>query len=161
MRDPGDIIDELDVEAERQAQQAVSEAESITLTRALDGLDQQRIQALKLNIRGQLSEAELNVELSRISAERSEIEGRLAKLGPVEMEPEPVSRDFIEEIQARLDEGLTDEERQETVRLLVSRIVVHTDILPQGKKSSKAVIEYRFPGVGVTGTDKGSWPRPA
>ncbi|MGD0020511.1 MAG: recombinase family protein [Candidatus Limnocylindrales bacterium] len=82
LRDPGDVLDELDGRAERDAQAAIAEAESITLARALEALEGQRKQAIALNIRGRLPDAELDEELDRIDAERSTLEARVASADP-------------------------------------------------------------------------------
>jgi hypothetical protein len=60
---------------------------------------------------------------------------------------------LLAEVRARLDAGLTDEQRAEIVRLLVG-IVIHTD-LAAPKKSVRAMVTYRFPCVVdfSTGTD--------
>ena len=156
LRDPGDVLDELDGVAEREAQGAIAEAEAITLARALERLESQRKQALALNIRGKLSDGELDEELDRISRERTELEARVAALEPSRAEILPQeAHDLLAEVRARLDAGLTDEQRQEIVRLL-ARIVVHTETPPDGKKSVRAVVTYRFPGVVPTRTGRGS-----
>jgi hypothetical protein len=69
-----------------------------------------------------------------------------------------VVHDLLAEIRARLDAGLTDEQRQEIVRLLAS-VVVQTTIGEDGKKTAKALVTYRFPGVVSTCTATGSWQR--
>jgi site-specific DNA recombinase len=159
LRDPGDVLDELDGVAERETQGAIAEAEAITLTRALDALEQQRKAAIALNIRGRLPDPELNDELDRIDGERTCLEARVAALeaphaGIVPQE----ARNLLSEVRARLDAGLTDEQRQEIVRLLVG-IVVHTDVGEDGKKTVRAVVTYRFPCVVPTRTGTGSWRR--
>jgi site-specific DNA recombinase len=159
LRDPGEVLDELDAAREREAQGAIAEAEAITLGRALDGLEAQRKQALNLNIRGRLPDPELDDELDRINRERTELEARVAALEAPYAEVVPQeARDLLAEVRARLDAGLTDEQRQEIVRLLVG-IVVHTETPPDGKKTVRAVVTYRFPCVVPTRTGTGSWPR--
>jgi hypothetical protein len=69
-----------------------------------------------------------------------------------------VVHDTLAEIRSRLDAGLTDAQRQEIVRLLAS-VVVHTSVDENGKKTAKALVTYRFPGVVNTFTGTGSWPR--
>jgi hypothetical protein len=82
LRDPGDILDEVDGRGERDIQGAVVAAESTILGRALDALDSQRKQVLALSIRGRLDDAEIDAELDRITAERTELEARVATLEP-------------------------------------------------------------------------------
>ena len=161
MRNPGDVLDDLDRDAERQAQGAIVEAEAITLGRAIAALEAQRKAALALNIRGRLADGELDVELDRIASERTEIEHRLAALQPAEeVLPSPEAIDLLTEVRQRLDTGLTIEQRQEIVRLLVN-VVVHTATGNTGRKTVRAVVEYRFPGVVETRTGRGSSPRRA
>jgi site-specific DNA recombinase len=160
LRHPGDVLDELDGTREREAQGAIAEAESITLTRALEGLDGQRKQAIGLNIRGRLPDGELDVELDRIERERTALQARVAALQAPRAEVvAEEARDLLADVRARLDAGLSDEQRQEIVRLLVG-IVVHTDV-SEGRKTAKAVVTYRFPCVVPTCTGTGSSPRSA
>jgi len=65
-----------------------------------------------------------------------------------------LSADLLADLRRRLDEGLSDETRAEVVRLLVRAITVNTDIDPQGKKTQRCFIDYRFPGVSATYADK-------
>ncbi len=165
LRNPSDLLDELDVDGERDAGRAVAEAESVTLATALVTLDAQRAKALDLNIRGRLTDDELEAALERIASEHAEIERRLESLEPpAEPEEQPQAAiDLLAELRRRLDEGLADAERQEVVRLLVRRIVVHTEVLEPRKKRARIVVEYRFPNLGVVATDTGtgSWRRQA
>lgn len=161
LRDPGDILAELEAATERETQAAVIEADSITLTRALQALEAQRRQALALNIRGRLGDAELDSELDRIASEREEIERRLADLRPPDDPfPSPETVDLLAEVRGRLDAGLTFEKRQEIVRLLV-HVVVRADGRPDGKRTTRVVVDYRFPGVAAARTATGSWRRGA
>ncbi len=160
LRDPGDVLAELERERTTESQSAVAEAEAITLGRAIEALDAQRKQVLALNIRGRLPDAELDAELDRITAEKSALEARVVALEPSRGEELPeVAWDVLAELSARLDAGLTDEQRQEIVRLLV-RITVQTEPAAEGRrKSAMAVVEYRFPapaGVVETRTGTGS-----
>ncbi len=158
LRDPGDALAALAPEAEREAAAAVVEAESITLTRALERLDAQRRQALALNIRGRLPDEELDAELDRIGRERAEIARRIAALTPADLAEEPASSvDLLAQIRQRLDGGLTEEERHEIVRLLAS-VVVHSDVQPDGTTGARVVVRYRFPGGVSTRTGTGSSP---
>ena len=159
LRCPGDVVDQLDGTGEREAQGVIAKAESITLRRVLDRLEAQRRQAIGLNIRGRLHDGELDVELDRIEGERAALEARVAAAeAPVtEVVPQEV-HDLLSEVRGRLDAGLTDEQRQEIVRLLV-RIVIHTEIPSDGRKSVRAVVTYRFPRVVNTCTLTGSSPR--
>ena len=160
LRDPADVLDELDRSGEREAQDDLAETEASTLNRALAGLDAQRKQAIALNIRGRLPDAELDTEIDRIESEAVAVRARLAATqAPVgEIVPQVV-HDALADLRSRLDGGLTDAQRQEVVRLLAS-IAVHTTIGDDGKKTATAIVRYRFPRVPTcTGTD--SWRRSA
>jgi site-specific DNA recombinase len=160
LRNPGDVLAALDGTREREAQGAIAEAEAVTLRRALDGLEAQRKAAIGLHIRGRLHDADLDVELDRIEAERAALESRVAAAGDPSSDVLPQeAHDFLAQIRARLDAGLTDEQRAEMVRLLVG-IVIHTD-LSGPKKTAKAVVTFRFPCVVNTFTPTGSLPRSA
>ncbi len=161
LRNPGDILSELETECSSEASGAVAEAESVTLSAVLVDLDAQRKRALDVHIRGRLSSGEIDAFLGRIDADRAEIERRLAALRPHDSEHEDVENpeitpDLLEKLNRRLDGGLSDDERQEIVRLLVRRITVHTEML-DGKRRARAAVEYRFPSVVSTckGTREG------
>jgi len=76
-----------------------------------------------------------------------------------EPEPPAISPDLLAEVRTRLDAGITPELQQEIVRLLVARIVIHTELLPDGQKRVRAEVHYRLPAVGPTRTGTGSWRR--
>ena len=156
LRNPGDVLDALDGIGEREAQGAIAEAEGITLSRALVALEAQRKQAIALNIRGHIPDAELDEQLARISAERVVLEAHLAAVQAprAEVVPQEV-HDLLAEIRASLDAGLSDEQRQQITRLLASG-VIHTSVDENGKKTAKAVVTYRFPCVVETCTGTGS-----
>jgi site-specific DNA recombinase len=158
LRNPGDLLDELDGKAEREAAGAIAEVESITLTRALKSLDEQQARAVSMVVKGLVPESTLRTELDRIAAERTELRARVAALQAprAEVVPQEVY-DLLAEVRARLDAGLTPEQRQEIVRLLAS-VVIRTDVPAEGRKTAVAVITYRFPCVVPTCTGTGSSP---
>jgi site-specific DNA recombinase len=159
LRNPGDVLDALDGAHEREAQGALAEAEAITLARALEQMEGQRKQAIALNVRGRLPDSELDEELDRIEGERSTLEARVAAAEAPGAEVVPQEAiDTLADVRARLDAGLSDEQRQEIVQLLVG-IVVHTDVGEDGRKTAKALVTYRFPAVVSFFTGTGSWPR--
>ena len=162
LRDPDDVLSELDGQAERDAQGAVAVAESITLARALEALEGQRQRAIGLVVRGMAREDDLRTELERITAEKAELERRVDALEPSDAPELPEAAiDLLAELRARLDAGLTEEQRQEIVRLLV-RITIHTETpVEGGRKTARAIVEYRFPAVVETRTGTGSSPRRA
>ncbi len=159
LRKPGDVLDALDGTKERAAQGAIVEAEAITLARALKSLDDQKTRVVKSVRMGLLSDAEVRAELAEISGQRAALEARVAATqAPVDDAAPQEVHDLLAELRARLDAGLTDEQRQGTVRLLAS-VVVQTNVGDDGKKTAKALVTYRFPRVVETRTATGSWPR--
>jgi site-specific DNA recombinase len=161
LRNPGDILEELTREREIDAGVAIAEAERVTLESTLGELQQRRKRAIDLNLRGRISEAELDELLVQIVREQEGVEERLKELQATLTEPgEPVDQDLLAEVRRRLDEGLDESQRQEVVQLLVKRITVHTEITPEGKRA-KVLIQYRFPAVVETVTGRGSGRPPA
>jgi hypothetical protein len=67
----------------------IVEAEATTLARALSDLEQQRKQALNLNVRGRLPDAELDEILDRIETDRTGLQARAAALEPSQVEIVP------------------------------------------------------------------------
>jgi site-specific DNA recombinase len=156
LRNPGDAIGDLEAGVHRESEGAIAEAQAITLGHALDTLEAQRKQALALSIRGHLRDAELDGELDRITTERTRIEVLLAAAAAsIDESPAVDAIDLLSKVRERLDAGLTDEQRQEIVRLLV-RIAVDADTADDGQTSRRVSIEYRFPGVVETRTDRDS-----
>lgn len=76
-----------------------------------------------------------------------------------DQEDEHLDPDLLAELRRRMDEGLSPEQRQEIVRLLVRDITIHTG--SDSARSQRAVIRYRFDGAVATCTDRGSWRPPA
>jgi hypothetical protein len=142
-----------------QGTSAIAAAEAITLRRALDTLEEQQRTAIGLVVRGILAEAALRPELERIERERATLEPRLAAVeasGAPELPA--LAPELLSEIRARLEAGLTIESRQEIVRLLVGQIVIHGETSSDRARSTRAVVEYRFPGAVQTRTGTGSSP---
>ncbi len=166
LRNPGEVLADLEGEVNGEADAAIAGAERVTLARALDELDAQRKRVLGHSIRGRISDAEADAEFERIAAERSALEARLAALeAPQALGLGEDAISLLDALRARLDEGLTDEQRQEIVRLLV-KITVTSEPAAGGLKAEpRAIIEYRFPrfelGVLRTHTGTGSSPPPA
>jgi site-specific DNA recombinase len=158
LRHPGDLLAELDGRHEREAEAARIEAEISTITRRLDGLARERREMLRQRGRGRMTDDELDEELRRIDADREALELRLAGLAPPPAADEP-DADLLERLRQILDQGLTAQQRQEIVRLLVGKIVVTTTVNDDGTKDLKASISYRFPNVAQTFTGRGSWRR--
>lgn len=156
LRDPGDILEELNRERELDFGDAVAEADRMALENAMVGLAQRRMKAIDLNTRDRISDSELDELLKQIGKEQAGAENRLGELRASQAEPEqPLEADLLAEVRRRLDDGLDDIQMQEVVRLLVKQITVHTEVKPEGKKA-RVLIEYRFPAVVNTSTDRDS-----
>jgi site-specific DNA recombinase len=162
LRNPGDLIDELAAERNGTAAAAVAEAERATLETALKDCASQRDRMLDLYQREVITRDELETRLDGIAERKRQLEERLRAL-----EPEPLaevdnlpSEDLLGEIRRRLDEGLDDEQRQGIASLLVRRITINTEFLERGKRAT-AMVEYKFPRVVSTCTDRDSWHPPA
>jgi len=69
---------------------------------------------------------------------------------------EALDADLLNKLRGNLELGLTDQQRQEIVRLLVAGIVIRTTVHEDGAKDAAATIHYRFPAVPATGTVRGS-----
>jgi site-specific DNA recombinase len=158
LRNPGDVLADLEAELGGENEAAIAEAERITLRGAITSLGTQRERVLGLAIRGHLGEVEAERELERIGRERVTLE---ARVGELEAPRAPAIAEgahaLLDEVRGRLDAGLTDEQRQEIVRLLV-KITLRTDAAENGGKSSaRAVVEYAFPktALGVLQTRTG------
>jgi site-specific DNA recombinase len=163
LRNPGDVLDEINLDQEQENQRAVIEAERITLEKAIEGLAEQRRRAIDLHVRSRIEDAELDGLLDEIDRERGLLEERLARIVDTEEEePAPLDANLLERLRARLDSELDDTERNDIVRLLVRRIVIDTTVQEDGNKMLRIRIEYRFPtAVPLSSTGRGSWPLPA
>lgn len=165
LRAPGALIDQLRGEADGCLDDAAAllEAERITLQTARADLELRRQRVLDLYERGRVTPQELDCRLDEVERQRKEVESRLAGLQVPEPAEAPLDADLLEEVRARLDAGLTPEQRSEVVRLLVRRITVHTRILEDGRKEVRLVVEYRFsvPRCSQARNGRGSWPPPA
>jgi len=165
LRDPGSLLDELGAEQHIDSSEAVAEAESIALRGRLAELDAYMGRAKELFLMGHCDATELDQRLANINEQRGQVEQLLATLTPMApCDTAVIPSDILDELRRQLELGLTIQERQEIVRLLVRRIVVHTE-LRDGKKHVRIVAEYRFPavvptstGTGSSRTTAGSWP---
>ncbi len=160
LRDPGDLLEDLaaELEREREPTEAVAEAERTTLSTALAEVEARRNRLFDLYLDGRFDRDELDGRMKVVEGERAAIQQRLDELEAAAVaEPEPFDVDLLPELQRRLDAGLSDEQWHEIVSLLVPRIVIHTTQLEDGKKQAKAVIEYAFDSVveNVTGIRAG------
>ena len=158
LRNPGDLLAQLDANQERDQQRAALEAERITLEHALENIAGRRKNAQEMRMRDRMTDEELDSALAEIAVERRRIEDRLALLAtPTEAEEPAITLDLLEELRRRLDEGELDETtRHDIVLALVSRIVVYTEVLDNGKKQLRLRIDYRFPDAGCSPDDTGT-----
>jgi site-specific DNA recombinase len=154
---PGDVLDEINLDQEEEDHRAVIEAERITLHTAIEGLAERRKRAIDLHVRSRIEDVELDDLLAEIDRERRVVEERLARLATLqEEEPQALDPDLLERLRERLDSGLDDAARNEIVKLLVQRIVVDTAVHEDGRKSLKLRIQYRLPAVPLSSTGTGS-----
>ncbi len=136
LRNPGDILEELDQEIEMDSSTAIAEAERVTLESAMVALAQRRKKTIELNTRDRISDTELVALLAEIAREQKAVEERLVK--PAEDNShKPLDLDLLQQLRHRLHQGLHEPQRQEIVRLLVKGITVHTDEDAEGKKKEK------------------------
>jgi len=162
LRDPGDLLDELDGRAERDAAEAKRADERAAVEAALERLEDQGRRIVRLAVEGVLADEDLVLERERVAAEADGLRARLEGLAPPATDIAPIEPGLLARLRARLDAGLTDAERQEIVSLLVPRIDVTTTLRPDGLKSTIAAIAYRCPVAAVqTRSGTGSSPRPA
>jgi site-specific DNA recombinase len=160
LRNPGDILDELTKERQMNPQAERDEKDRATLEEAMRQIAGERQNAIRFGAKGTITDEELDELLTDNARREAAISERLnALMDSVEEEPEPINEDMLAQIRRRLEEGLSDEERQEIVGLLVKRITIHTEGTIPGKKTAKAVVEYRFSKTVVsdcTGKDSSS-----
>jgi site-specific DNA recombinase len=158
LRNPGELLARLEREAEADTAEVAMREQRTTLRTALADNAHQRDRLLDLAQSGLLEKEELSERLSDLMSAKKSLSERLRALEPAKEAPNgPEVAQTLSRLQRRLDEGLTDEERAEIVRLLVGRIVIHTETGPGGKKRARAVVEYRFPAQGqlcVVSTNK-------
>jgi site-specific DNA recombinase len=162
LRDPGDILVELQREAAGDPAGERLHEERTRLDTALAERRDERERLLDLYQHGDITRPEFEERAERLKDTTGRIQGRLAALASQEDEHDDqhVGPDLLEELRRRLDEGLTAEQRQEVVRLLVHDITVHTDESDPARRQ-RAVIRYRFDSVVATRTGTGSWRPPA
>lgn len=154
LRDPGPLIDELEEEASQSSgEAATAEAERLLWQNQLEELSEQRRRAQQLHVRGRMDDAELDAELDRIEQDRTIADERLRALGADMPSKAAIAPDLLAELRMRLDEGLTQAQRQEIAQLLVKQISVYTEVISERKKMATARIEYSFPCVVPSHTD--------
>ena len=104
LRNPGDVLAELEGELGGENEAAIAEAERITLRGAIASLGTQRERVLGLAIRGHLREAEAEAELERIGRERAALEARVGELeAPGALAIAEGAHELLDEVRGRLD----------------------------------------------------------
>ena len=142
LREPGDLLKELEADQD-QGKAAIQEAERTALEARLTALERDKKGYHRQNAQGLLFDTELQDFLRELAESKATIEKRLTELTPREVEPKLIPVDLLQELRHRLDNGLTEEQRQEIARLLVKQITIRTNI-DDGKRHCVAEVEYRF-----------------
>jgi site-specific DNA recombinase len=143
-----ELVRELEAEAaSHPARRALAE-ERARWDTALTERTAQRERVLDLYQQGYLARAEFEERLAVVETARGEILAQIERLTEDDTlaDEDAFPPDLVSELRRRLSAGLSHEDRQEIVRLLVRRITVHTTVAEDGKKTQRAVIEYRFGG---------------
>lgn len=159
----GDLLAEILREMEGTADRPEDEAKRANLESALAERRKERQRLLRAYMKEACTLEEYEVERVELDLAISTLEEGLAALEP-EDEPEMLTvgeSELLVKIRERLEEGLTDEEWHEVLRLLVKRITVHTTVTEAGEKDVKVSVAYRFPGVVPCSPGTDSWHRPA
>ena len=118
---PGELLAEIADEEKDDTPHALAEAERVTLGRRLVELTAQENNAIDLNVRALITLDRLQSHFDRIRTEQDAVKGRLADLAPAEVEATPVLEpDLANRLREQLAGGLTDQQRQEIVRLFGS-----------------------------------------
>lgn len=156
LRNPGEILKKLETEVEADPVREALTKERARWEKARQEWQARRERLLDLFEAGHRTKAEMEERLTPIVAALAQAVDRLAAIDTQErdLEPVPVSADLINQIREHLNDGLSDKKRAEIVRLLVRRITVFTDVSKDGKKTQRAFVEYLFPRVSLTDTDK-------
>lgn len=148
LRNPGgDLLEELMREMEGMTERQEGETKRANLESALAERQKEKQRLLRAYLKEAISLDEFEAERVEIDLAIATLEEGISALQP-EDQPEMVSvetSDLLGRIRERLDEGLTDEEWHEVLRLLVKRITVHTEVDETGQKRVKAQVAYRFP----------------
>lgn len=160
LREPGDLLKELEADQYQGKAAAVQEAEITTLEARLMDLEREKKGYHRQNAQGLLSDAELQDFLKELAERKAAIEKRLVELTPHEAGPESLPFDLLQELRHRLDDGLSEEQRQEIARLLVKQIIIQTKV-DDGNRRCIAEVEYRFNGAVNYRRGRDSWLPPA
>ena len=156
LRNPGEILKKLETEVEADPVREALTKERARWEKARQEWQARRERLLDLFEAGHRTKAEMEERLTPIVASLAQALDRLAAIDEQQRDlaPVPVSADLINQIREHLNDGLSDKKRAEIVRLLVRRITVFTDVAKDGKKTQRVFVEYLFPRVSLTDTDK-------
>ena len=113
LAEPEDLIDELLADSNDAQTRAVTEAERVTLTAARDAAQDRRKRAIELYTRGKVSEVEFDAIAAEVERELKTLDERLDDLEPEDGDlDDAVSADTLAEIRERLDDDLSEADRQ-------------------------------------------------
>ena len=147
LREPGELLKELQGELNQGKAAEIQEADRTTLEARLRELDRDEDGFHRQNAKGLLSDTKLQKYLSEIAENRATIEKKMEEILSKESAQEPLPNDLLQELRNRLDNGLTEEKRQEIVKFLVNKITIRTKTEGDIRKSV-AEIDYRF-SIGI------------
>ena len=154
LSEPQVLVDELLDESNDIESRTVAQAERASLLDARNAAQHRRRRAIDLYTRAKLSDTEFDAVAADVERELKTVDERLADLEPdQDVADDAVSEDVLAEFRERLEDDLSEAQRQEIVQLLVRRITVHTTLPDSGRKQVQVVIDYRFPPVVQTRTD--------
>ncbi|MDP2727208.1 MAG: recombinase family protein, partial [Dehalococcoidia bacterium] len=146
LRDPGELLRELQADSSQEKAAAVAEAERTTLRARLAALEEERKGYIRLNAQQKLDDTGLDEFLSEVAHKKVAVEKRLAELAPPEEDRDVIPDDLLAEIRKRLDAGLSEKDRRDITLLLVKPIIVKTKT-EGDKRCCHAEIRYRFSGA--------------
>ena len=107
----------------------------------------ERKNALQMRTRDVITDLELDELLTDITQRHGSLEERLKAFADAHEEDEKqeqIDEDVLAEIRRKHDDGLTDAQKQEIVKLLVKRITIHTKVPDVGQKTAPAIVKYRL-----------------
>jgi site-specific DNA recombinase len=161
LRNPGELLSDLALDADQTAGAAQVEAERAVLKSGLLQKRTERDWLLDGFQSGLIPKDKLKERLDELAEQESALERMLGESESVVAEPPPISEGLLAEIRQRLDDGLDEEQWREIASILTDGIVIHSQGDDPRTKTARAVISYRFPDVVLTHTGRGSWPSPA
>jgi site-specific DNA recombinase len=163
LRHPGDeVLEALLRELEGMTERPEDQVRRTNLESALAEREKEKQRLLRAYVKEVITLEEFEMERVDIDLAIATLEEGISALQP-EDEPEVLNisaSDLLERIRTRLDDGLSEEEWHEVIRLLVKRITVETTLDESGAKRVRATVTYRFPVSVHTSLDRDSWRPP-